>query len=339
LDIVTFRDLEKATIDAITLFGNAKTKNIILEKSYKEYMEGFKDTLTGELKRGYKDVVKELKEKFSNPAEIVLERDKKEFVKLFGEYLKLKNILQNYDEFVALKELEKIDKNSKEELEKFKELHHLSDEDLEILVSVEPLPERLEQDYSSTYNDIREKVRREKEAKKEEKSEVDWDDVVFEVDLLKSQEINLDYILELIFEKNKKTKDKDELIKDIRTIIKASIGHRAKESLMVDFISSVDLDKFEDKAEIIDGFFKFAQIKQKEEAKKLIESEKLNEAEAKRYIEISLKKEYASENGTELNSILPKMSPLNPNYLPIKQRVFQKIAEFVEKFKGVGGLI
>jgi len=334
-NIVTFRDLEKATIDAITLFGSAKTKNVILEKSYKEYMEGFKDTLTGEDKRGYKEVVKELKEKFPNPAEIVLDKDKKEFVKLFGEYLKLENILQNYDEFVALKELETIDKSSSKELEEFKETHHLSDEDMEILKSIEPLPQRLIQDYRSTYNDIRESVRREKEAQKEESSGIDWDDVVFEVDLLKSQEINLDYILELIFEKNKKSKDKDGLIKEVRSLIRSSLGHRAKESLIVDFINSVDLDKFEDKADIIDGFFKFAKKKKEEEEKELIEGEKLKEAEAKRYIAISIKREYASENGTELNSLLPKMSPLNPNYLPTKRRIFQKIAAFVEKFKGI----
>ena len=334
-NIVTFRNLEKATIDAIALFGKAKTKNIILEKSYKEYIEGFKDSLTGEAKRGYKEVIKELKERFSNPAEIVLEKDKKEFVKLFGEYLKLENILQNFDEFVALKELQDIDKTSSAVLKEFQQTHNLNDEDLKILLDLEPLPDRLVQDYRSTYNDIRESIRRENESKKGEKSEINWDDVVFEIDLLKSQEINLDYILELIFEKNKNSKDKDELIKDIRSIIRASIGHRAKESLIVDFIGSVNLDEFEDKTDIIDGFFKFARSKQEEEIKELIENEKLNKDEAKRYIAISLKREYASENGTELNALLPKMSPLNPNYLPTKRRIFQKISAFVEKFKGI----
>jgi len=338
-NIVTFRDLEQATIDAIRLFGNAKTKNIILEKSYKEYMEGFTDSLTGEAKRGYIEIVEELKEKYADPSTIVLEKDKKEFVKLFGEYLRVENILQNFDEFLALKDLEQIDKNSPEELEKFKQTHNLSDEELEILKKIEPLPDRLVQDYRSTYNDIRESIRRQKESQKEEASDIDWDDVVFEVDLLKSQEIDLDYILELIFESNKKAKDKEALINNIRSLIRSSIGHRAKESLIVDFINSVNLDQFDDKASIIDGFFKFAQARQKEEAEELIESEKLNEEEAKRYIAISLKREYASENGTELNSILPKMSPLNPQYLTKKQTVFEKIAAFVEKFKGIGGKI
>ncbi len=298
-NIVTFRDLERATIDAITLFGNSNTRNIILEKSFKEYMQGFGDT------KGYIEIVKELKEKFANPTEIILEKDKKEFVKLFGDYLRVENILQNYDEF--------------------KDIDILSD--------------RLVQDYRSTYNDIREEVRRKIENEKKEKSDIDWNDIVFEVDLLKSQEINLDYILELIFEDNKKTKNKEDVIKNICSLIRSSIGHRAKESLIVDFINSVDLDEFEEKASIIESFYRFAQTKQKEEVKRLIEEENLKEEEAKRYISISLKREYASENGTGLNSILPKMSPLNPQYLTKKQSVFQKIASFVEKFKGVGGEI
>ena len=94
-----------------------------------------------------------------------------------------------------------------------------------------------------------------------------------------------------------------------------------------------------DKASIIDAFFAFAQTEQKREAEQLIRSENLNEDAAKRYIITSLKREYASENGTELNSTLPKMSPLNSEYKTKKQSVFQKIALFVEKFKGVGGKI
>ncbi|WP_280818675.1 type I restriction endonuclease subunit R, EcoR124 family [Paenibacillus ihuae] len=168
---------------------------------------------------------------------------------------------------------------------------------------------------------------------------MDWDDVVFEVDLLKSQEINLDYILELIFEHNKKVKDKASLVEEVRRIIRSSVGNRAKESLVVDFINQADLDKIQDKASIIDTFFSFAQTEQKREAEELITTENLNEEAAKRYILTSLKREYASENGTELNEILPKMSPLNPQYLTKKQSVFQKISAFVDKFKGVGGKI
>jgi type I restriction enzyme R subunit len=336
-NIITFRDLEKATVDAITLFGDKNTKNVVLEKSYKEFLEGFTDITTGQARRGFIDVVKDLNEKFPNPDEIVTEKDKKEFSKLFGEYLRVENILQNYDEFTKLKALQTIDVNDTEALEVFKEAYYVTDEELATMQEINLLPERTNQDYRSTYNDIRDWLRREKNGKELEESDIDWDDVVFEIDLLKSQEINLDYILELIFEHNKKNKDKATLIEEIRRVIRASIGNRAKESLVVDFINETDLEIIQDKANVIDSFFKYAQEKQKKEASELITDENLNEEEAKRYITASLKREFANENGTELNTILPKMSPLNPQYLTKKQNVFQKIAVFVEKFKGVGG--
>jgi type I restriction enzyme R subunit len=336
-NIVTFRDLEQATIDAITLFGDKNTKNVVLEKSYKEYLEGFTDIVTGEARRGFVEVVKDLNEKFPNPDEIETEKDKKEFAKLFGEYLRVENILQNYDEFSNLKAFQAIDSNDAAAVEEFKKTHFVTDEDIAAMRNIELLTDRTIQDYRSTYNDIRDWLRREKAGKEKEESTIDWDDVVFEVDLLKSQEINLDYILELIFEHNKKTKDKAVLIEEIRRVIRASVGNRAKESLVVDFINETDLDTLKDKANVIDSFFAFAQRKQKEEATALIAAENLNEEAAKRYITTSLKREYASENGTELNALLPKMSPLNPQYLAKKQSVFQKLVSFVEKFKGVGG--
>lgn len=336
-NIITFRDLETATIDAITLFGDKNTKNVVLEKSYKEYLEGFTDIATGHARRGFIDVVNDLNKKFPNPDEIVTEKDKKEFSKLFGEYLRVENILQNYDEFTNLKAFKTIDINDAEAIQEFKEAYFVSDNDIAIMQEISLLPERTIQDYRSTYNDIRDWLRREKSGKEAEESNIDWDDVVFEIDLLKSQEINLDYILELIFEHNKKTKDKATLIEEIRRVIRASIGNRAKESLVVDFINETDLETIQDKANVIDSFFKYAQEKQKKEASELITEENLNEEEAKRYISASLKREFANENGTELNAILPKMSPLNPQYLTKKQSVFQKISFFVDKFKGVGG--
>lgn len=336
-NIVTFRDLEKPTIDAITLFGDKNTKNVVLEKSYEEYLKGFTDIATGEARRGYIDIVKELKEKFPQPDEIVTEADKKAFVKIFGDYLKVENILQNYDEFTNLKELQKIDRTNSDALEAFRDSHFLTDEEVKEMLETDVLQDRAAQDYRSTYNDIRDWFRREKEGKAPEESKIDWDDVVFEIDLLKSQEIDLDYILELVFEHNKKTKDKDSLIEEVRRIIRSSIGNRAKEGLIVDFIHETNLEPIQDKSGIISAFFVYAQQKQKEEAADLISEEKLNEEAAKRYIQTSLKHEYASDNGTDLNAILPKMSPLNPQYLTKKQSVFQRISAFIEKFKGVGG--
>ena len=338
-NIVTFRDLEKATIDAITLFGDKNTKNVVLEKSYKEYMEGFTDVLTGEARRGFVEVVKELERRFPDPAAIEKESDKKAFAKLFGEYLRVENVLQNYDEFASLKALQNVNMDDPVAVEEFKVIHYLSDEDLAALQAIQVPSERKIQDYRSTYNDVREWLRREKSANDKDSTTVDWDDVVFEVDLLKSQEINLDYILELIFEKNKKVKDKAALVEDVRRVIRASLGNRAKESLLVDFINSTDLDALGDKASVIDAFFAYAQAEQQREVQELISDEKLNEEAAKRYITSSLKREFASEHGTELNEVLPKMSPLNPQYLKKKQGVFQRIAAFVEKFKGVGGQI
>ena len=336
-NIVTFRDLEQHTIDAITLFGDSNTRNVVLERSYKEYLKGFKDIVTGEARRGYIEVVKELNERFPNVDEIETEQDKKDFSKLFGEYLRIENILQNYDEYTHLKALQAIDLDNPNAVEEFKNTYFVTDEDIKDMQQVEMLSERAVQDYKSTYNDIRDWLRREKDGSVAEKSKIDWDDVVFEIDLLKSQEINLDYILELIFEKNNKTKDKTALIEEIRGVIRASVGNRAKESLIVDFINETDLDTITDKASIIESFFEYAQSKQKQEALELITSENLNEEEAKRYITVSLKREFVSENGTDFNSILPKMSPLNPMYLTKKHKVFQLIAAFVEKFKGVGG--
>ena len=154
--------------------------------------------------------------------------------------------------------------------------------------------------------------------------------------MLKSQEINLDYILQLVFEHHKKIKGKTELVEEIRRIIRASIGHRAKESLIVDFINDTDLDKVPDVPTILETFYAYAQEVMKSEAAELIAAEGLNETAAKRYLTSSLKRGYASENGTELTEALPKMSPLNPQYLTKKQSVFQKISVFVEKFKGIG---
>ena len=338
-NIVTFRDLEQATVDAITLFGDKNTKNVVLEKSYQEYMEGFTDIATGVARRGFIEVVQELQERFPDPAAIETEADKKAFAKLFGEYLRLENVLQNYDEFASLKALQQVDLTDAAAVEAFKAQHHLSDEDVQALQAVTLPPERKVQDYRSTYNDVRDWQRGQKQGEDKAASTIDWSDVVFEVDLLKSQEINLDYILGLIFENNQQRQDKTALLEDVRRAIRASIGNRAKEGLVVDFIQQTNLDPIGDKASVIEAFFTFAQAELQREAQALIDEENLNAAAAKRYISTSLKREFASDNGTELNAVLPKMSPLNPQYLTKKQTVFQKIAAFVEKFKGVGGAL
>ena len=334
-NIVTFRDLEKATTDAIKLFGKTETAEVLLERSYQEYMTGF--TEAGEEQKGYMAVVQELQEKFPDPQAIIKESDKKEFVSLFGQFLRLDNILQNYDDFMSLRALQELDILDDKAVEAFKKRFHVDDETLEELSRLDIPSTREIQDYRSTYNDIKSWYENERRNREDNESKVDWDSIVFEVELLKSQEINLDYILELIFETNKKVSDKDELVSEITRTIRASLGNRAKEDLIVAFIHDFDLDSFADKSDIIEQFFIFAQGEQKREADELIQIEGLNEQSAKRYIQASLKREYASENGNDLNEALPKMSPLNPQYRTKKQTVFQKISRFVEKFKGIGG--
>jgi type I restriction enzyme R subunit len=332
-NIVTFRDLEAATIAAIKLFGDSNTKNVVLEKSYDEQMQGHE--VQGETRRGYLAVAAELQSRFPNPESIVTEKDKKEFVALFGEYLRLENVLQNYDEYTALKTLQTLDLSDPVAVTDFKNHYQLSDEDVAEMQAV-PMPtERQGQDYRSTYNDIRDWLRREKDSNDKAASTLDWDDVVFEIDLLKTQEINLDYILELLFEHNKKVQDKTLLLEEARRLIRSSLGNRAKESLIVEFIEQTNLDKIVDAPNLIAAFFQFAQQQQQAEAEALILAESLNAIAAKRYFAASLKREYASEQGTALNDILPKMSPLNPLYLSKKQSVFEKVAAFVEKFKGI----
>nr|WP_245936058.1 hypothetical protein [Suttonella ornithocola] len=336
-NIVTFRDLEQATINAITLFGNKNTYNVILEKSYEEYLEGYADPQTGKAMRGYIEIVSELNQRFPDPDTIETEADKKAFAKLFGEYLRVENVLQNYDEFTALKAFQKIDASDAEALAAFQTAHHLSDDDLQQLQSTPVLSERRAQDLRSVYNDVRDWLRRQKESGQQENSKIDWSDVVFEIDLLKSQEIDLDYILGLIFEQHQQSASKAQITEEIRRVIRSSLDNRAKESLVVDFINQADFDEIPDKPAIIDAFYQFARVEQKRELDALIASENLNQEAAKRYIAAALKREFASENGTDLNAMLPKISPLNPKYLTLKQTVFEKIAAFVDKFKGVGG--
>lgn len=124
---------------------------------------------------------------------------------------------------------------------------------------------------------------------------------------------------------------------EVKRLIRASLGNRAKEGLVVGFIENTYFSDLPDKESIIEAFYAFAQQAQEREAEALIREENLNDEAARRYLRVSLKREYATENGTALNETLPKLSLLNPQYKTKKQTVFQKMAAFIEKFKGVGG--
>ena len=336
-NIVCFRDLEQATIDAITLFGNQNTRSVILEHPFGDYLDGYHDDATGKDFKGYAEVVSELRERFPDPVSIETDADKFAFVKLFGEYLRLDNTLQNYDEYTALRELQTLPSDDLEAQAALQAKYDLSDEAMERLRSQEVISVRDDQDYRSAYNDIRDWIRHGREPKEQEESQLDWDQITFEVDLLKSQEINLDYILELVFEYNKRHGDKEMLIAEIRRIIRSSIEHRAKEELMVSFIQQLDLKGLTDQATLLADFYHYAQECQRRELAALIAEENLQEEAAKRYIQHSLIRGYASENGTDLHKTLPKMGILSSNYLPTKKRVLERIRAFVDKYKGIGG--
>ena len=223
-NIVCFRDLEKATKNAIKTFGDENSVNIILEKSYNDYIKGFKDEETGKSVKGYIDLCNEIVKKFPKPVEIEKNQDKKEFAELFGELLKTENILKNFDEF----------------------------ENFEKIIS-----DRQMQDMKSVYVDICEEIRNvgKNDQNNSDEQGIDFSDIEFQIDLLKTDEINLDYILELILEKTKEHDDIETLKSEIRRIIRTSLGTRAKENLVINFINKTDLKKLKNNGEILDAFY------------------------------------------------------------------------------------
>lgn len=330
-NIVTFRNLEQQTIQALSLFGDEKEAITVIERSFDDYLDGFEDE-KGKWHRGYKEIVKELNDKFPQ-TDSINESNKKEFAILFGEYLRMENILWNYDEFQTIKAIKCIDINNAEAVAKFKEHYFVTDEILENMNQMVIIPERRVQDYKSTYYDMQ----RQKGESKD--SSNDWmNDIVFEVELLKSQEITLDYILELVLEhKERRNKDKSSVIEEIERVIRASVDNRAKESLVVNFIKQTDLDNIKNKETILELFYKYAQEVQKKEAMELIKSENLKEKEAKYYMKYSLEKEKASDNGMDFSNIFQQCSPLNKSCRDKRKKVFQDMVAFVDKFKGIGG--
>ncbi len=299
-NIVCFRDLEKATKDAIKTFGDENSVNVILEKSYDEYINGFTDEETGKTVQGYVELCKEITEKFPEPTEIVLEADKKEFVQLFGEILKSENILKNFDEF----------------------------ENFEKIIS-----DRQMQDMKSVYVDIREEIKNRKQSENSS-SQIDFSDIEFQIDLLKTEEINLDYILSLILEKYNEDKDIDNLKVEIRRVIRSSLGNRAKEELIIDFIDETDLSKLKSNEEILESFYKYAKEQKDIKIDEISEEEKLS-SDSRRFIEKSIEKGFVDQAGGVLDSLLPPTSRRKGAREAKKQTVFQKIQKLVEIFIGI----
>lgn len=308
-NIVCFRNLEKATKDAIKVFGDENSINVIIERSYDEYINGFMDEDTGVVFKGYKELCEEIIEKFPDPTEIKLEKDKKEFVKLFGEILKRENILRNYDEFSSFEKI---------------------------------ITERLKQDMKSTYIKIKEELispdpsgggDRGKGGKDDEK--IDFSDVEFHIDLLKTEEVNLDYILALILEKAKEQGTNNETLKEeIRRLIRSSLGTRAKEELIIEFINRTDLTKFDKNEDILEAFYEYAKIEKEQKINELISEENLKE-QSKKFIEKSISRGYVSQGGTELDDVLPPIGRRGGAREVKKQSVLTKLKDIVKVFVGI----
>lgn len=300
-NVVCFRDLEKATKDAIKTFGDENSLNIILEKSYEEHINGFRDEKTGVVIKGYKDICNEILNKFSEPTEIRLEADKKEFVNLFGELLKAENILKNFDEF----------------------------ENFEKIIS-----DRQMQDMKSVYVDIRESIINSKRSEKFEGEQIDFSDVEFQIDLLKTDEINLDYILALILEKSKENDDMESLKAEVRRVIRSSLGTRAKEELIMDFINTTKLSELKNPDDILELFYEFARKEKDVQINDLIEEENLKE-DSNRFIEKAINKGYIEYAGDELDRIIPPTSRRQGARERKKESVLEKIRKIVEVFVGI----
>ena len=307
-NIVCFRNLEKATKDAIKLFGDENSINVIIERSYDEYINGFTDEDTGVVFKGYKELCEEIMEKFPDPTEIKLEKDKKEFVKLFGEILKRENILRNYDEFSSFEKI---------------------------------ISERLKQDMKSTYIKIKEELispdptgGRDR-GKGENDEKIDFSDVEFHIDLLKTEEVNLDYILALILEKAKEQGTNNETLKEeIRRLIRSSLGTRAKEELIIEFINRTDLTKFDKNEDILEAFYAYAKIEKEQKINELITEENLKE-KSKKFIEKSISRGYVSQGGTELDDVLPPVGRRGGAREVKKQSVLSKLKDIVKVFVGI----
>lgn len=299
-NIVCFRDLENATKDAIKIFGDENSLNVILERSYDDYMHGFVDDETGRVVKGYKEICNELLEKFSDPTCIILDFQKKEFVELFGEYLTSENILRNFDEFQNFKS---------------------------------PLSQRLIQDMRSVYVDIREEFLHNKKSKRKG-SDVDFSDVEFKIDLLKTDEINLEYILSIILEKSIQNEDIESMKAEVRRIIRSSLGTRAKEKLIIDFINKTDLKQLKNVDDILEAFYTFAKGVKENVVKELIIEEDLKE-NSKDFIEKSIKKGYVEYAGTEVDSMVKSVSRRHGARQKKKENVLDKIRKIVEVFVGI----
>lgn len=293
-NIICFRNLEKATNESIALFGDREAKGIVLLKSYADYYYGYKDK--DKEVRGYESFVKELLERYPVGMRIEGEQNQKEFIKLYGAILRLRNILTTFDEFAGN----------------------------------EILTERQLQDYHSMYIDLYNEYRKEK---KDEKENVN-DDVVFEMELIKQVNINIDYILELIKKYHEDHTKNREILFDINKAIDSSVELRSKKDLINQFISSLDIH-----SNITEDWQKFVDGKKVEELENIIKSENLDHEETYKYIRNAFRNGNMETTGTAIARVLPPVSRFSPTGERTKKResVIDKLKAFFDRFFDISG--
>ena len=291
-NIICFRDLQKETDDAIALFGNKEAGGIVLLKTYEEYYNGYEDD-KGREKEGYSQLIEELQNKFPIGEQIIGEQNKKEFIMLFGNILKLKNILSAFDKFAGN----------------------------------EILSEREYQDYQSIYIDLYEEIKKTKNTDKENIN----DDIIFEIELIKQVEINIDYILMKVAEYYKSNKKDKEILVDIKKAINSSIELRSKKELIEGFIDRVNSSK-----NVTDDFKKFVREEKEKDLEKVIEEEKLKPEETKKFIDNSLRDGVLKTTGTDIDKLLPPVSRFGGgNRAEKKLGVIEKLKVFFNKYLGL----
>ena len=288
-NIVCFRNLEKATNESISLFGDKEASGIVLLKSYNEYYNGYRD---GDKDvRGYKSLVEELQEKFPIGERILGEQNQKDFIKFYGGILRVRNILTTFDEFAG------------------NEI--LTDRDI--------------QDYHSLYIDLYNQFRKSEDSEKENIN----DDIVFEMELIKQIEINIDYILQLIKQYHDgHTKDKEILI-DINKAIDSSVELRNKKDLINQFIASLDAQSVVD-----EDWQKFVDKKKIEELEQIITDENLDQEATYKFIKNAFRDGNVARAGTAITKVLPPISMFRPDGARTKKRetVLGKLTKFFERF-------
>ena len=291
-NIICFRDLQNETDEAIALFGNKEAGGIVLLKTYEEYYNGYEDD-KGREKEGYSQLIKELQNKFPIGEQIIGEQNEKEFIILFGNILKIKNILSAFDKFTGN----------------------------------EILSEREYQDYQSIYIDLYEEIKKTKNTDKESIN----DDVIFEIELIKQVEINIDYILMKVAEYYKSNKKDKEILIDIKKAIDSSIELRSKKELIEGFIDRVNSSK-----NVTDDFKKFVREEKEKDLEKVIEEEKLKPEETKKFIDNSLRDGTLKTTGTDIDKLLPPVSRFGGgNRIEKKLGVIEKLKGFFDKYLGL----